>query len=290
MSQQAHPGDVGGSDNDSDIEVLDGKPLGWNEDAASAINIGPSITVTEADNFTEDQQSIFSDGIGYTTDVPSSSSAGFSSEDDQDSRWPATDKDDIVSFNDNETRMPPKRKRTPEVDTDDEPDTDDERRKKHRGAGASSKRGKKKTSKQRRDTLEKDEWIKDAHPHYVTCQGCNKEVALDKKRTYAASNWERHRVACSHITGITKKRVFNAGIKTFAEVGWFACLTYNGELKLFDSAHLEHHHSRCSSQKQGLHSRRHLQARNTCLSLLCHHSANRRSLQKQHTLPKHTQR
>jgi hypothetical protein len=86
-------------------------------------------------------------------------------------------------------------------------DTDDERAKKKRSTAASHPRKKKKTALERREELERDNWTKDVGPHSVRCNGCNKNIMLDKKRLYEGRNWDQHKEKCSQITGRITHRI-----------------------------------------------------------------------------------
>ena len=70
-----------------------------------------------------------------------------------------------------------------------------------RSAAASGPRAPKLRESDRREQLEKDDWITKVEPHRVLCAGCKKWKSLHPKTTYAYRNWEQHKMLCKHITG-----------------------------------------------------------------------------------------
>jgi hypothetical protein len=96
-------------------------------------------------------------------------------------------------------------KRKYDSSSDDEC-TDDGRAVAKRSTAAKGPRSRKKTTAQRRQVLEADEWCLVVERHQVRCRGCNKWIMLRKNRAYEARNWDIHKGTCPQITGVSTKR------------------------------------------------------------------------------------
>jgi hypothetical protein len=51
----------------------------------------------------------------------------------------------------------------------------------------------------RKDTLERDEYMKNVHAEKVTCKACNKTVKLSTQSTYKIVHWDKHKSKCLRI-------------------------------------------------------------------------------------------
>jgi len=83
-------------------------------------------------------------------------------------------------------------------------------------SGSSHSRGPKKSENVRKQMLMSDGDIREVQRHHVICKGCGKKIQLDKKTTYVAKPWLKHKAGCPQLTG--KKRIRVSGKVNDTEV------------------------------------------------------------------------